>query len=185
MAAASIVFKKSDPGYSAKLLEHAKSIYKFADQHRDTYTTEINDAAAYYKSWSGYGDELAWAAAWLLRATADQTFRKEVDKHFQEFGTQLNGKPVQFGWDDKTAGVQTLMAQITKEDKYKNMVKTFCDWLVHSAPKTPKGLPDNLSTKLICRNVCRFGIPGPMGFAQTRVGCVLHLSSGRNANQSK
>ena len=87
-AAASIVFKKADPTYSESLLKHAKSVYTFADKYRDTYTTEITDAASYYKSWSGYGDELAWSAAWLLRATNDSMYRKEVDKHFQEFSKQ-------------------------------------------------------------------------------------------------
>jgi len=50
MAAASIVFKKSDPTYSATLLKHAKSLYTFADKHRGTYTDAISDAQGYYKS---------------------------------------------------------------------------------------------------------------------------------------
>ncbi|CAM6054736.1 unnamed protein product [Sphagnum tenellum] len=97
MAAASIAFKKSDASYSATLLKHAKSLYTFADKYRSTYTTEIGDAAGYYKSWSGFGDELAWAAAWLLRATNDSHYKSEAEKHFKEFSKQLNGMPVQFG----------------------------------------------------------------------------------------
>src|SRR5882724_11651831 len=77
MAAASILFKKTDPTYSATLLKHAKTLYTFADKHRDTYTTEISDAAGFYKSWLGYGDELAWASIWLLRATNDSTYKTE------------------------------------------------------------------------------------------------------------
>ncbi|CAM6054737.1 unnamed protein product [Sphagnum tenellum] len=134
-----MAFKKSNPSYSATLLKHAKSVYTFADKHRATYTTEISDAAGYYRSFSGFGDELAWAAAWLLRATNDSHYKSEAEKHFNEFGAQLNGKAVQFGWDDKTAGVQILMAEVTGEEKYKTMAKTFCDWVVHSAPKSPKG----------------------------------------------
>ena len=140
MAAASIAFEKSNPSYSATLLKQAKSLYIFADKHRATYTEEINDAQGYYKSWSGFGDELAWAAAWLLKATKDAHYKSEVDKHFKEFSKQLNGKPVQFGWDDKTAGVQTLLAEITGEEKYKTMAKEFCNWVVHDAPKSPKGM---------------------------------------------
>ena len=139
MAAASIAFKKSNPSYSATLLKEAKSLYSFANTHRSTYTDEINDASAYYKSWSGFGDELAWAAAWLLRATNDSLYKAEVAKHFHEFNKQLTGQPIQFGWDDKTAGVQTLLAEITGEEQYKTMAKTFCDWVVHQAPKSPKG----------------------------------------------
>ena len=140
MAAASIAFKKKNPSYSATLLKHAKSLYTFADKHRDTYTSEIGDAAAYYKSWSGFGDELAWAAAWLLKATGDKQYQTEAEKHFTEFSKQLTGRPLQFGWDDKTAGVQVLMAELTKDAKYKNMVKAYCDWLVNEAPKSPKGV---------------------------------------------
>ena len=140
MAAASMAFKKSDPSYSATLLKHAKSLYTFADKHRDTYTTEITDAANFYKSWSGFADELAWSAAWLLRATNDSQYKSEVDKHFNEFSKQLTGRPLQFGWDDKTAGVQTLMAEITGEQKYKTMAQTYCDYIVNTVPKSPKGM---------------------------------------------
>lgn len=49
MAAASIVFKKSDSAYSTKLLTHAKSLYKFADQKHAKYTGAISDASAYYE----------------------------------------------------------------------------------------------------------------------------------------
>ena len=139
MAAASIAFKKSNPSYSATLLKQAKSLYNFANKHRDTYTTEITDAVSYYKSWSGFGDELAWSAAWLLRATNDSQYKSDVEKHFNEFHKQLTGKPTQFGWDDKTAGVQALLAEVTGEEKYKTMTKTFCDWIVNTAPKSPKG----------------------------------------------
>lgn len=137
LAAASIAFKKVDPKYSALLLTHAKSLYNFADKHRDTYTTEIKDGALYYKSFSGWGDELAWAAAWLLRATNDQFYKSEVDKHFKEFGG-LQYNPGGFGWDTKTAGVQALLAEITGDQKYKNMVKNFCDSMV-SHNRTKKG----------------------------------------------
>jgi hypothetical protein len=140
LAAASIVFKSANSSYSSTLLTHAKSLYKFADAHRDTYTTEITDATNFYKSWSGYGDELAWSAAWLWRATNDSTYKTAVEKHFKEFSKQLEDRPQQFTWDDKTAGVQTLMAKLTGDTKYKTLATNYCDWLISTAPKTPKGL---------------------------------------------
>jgi len=91
------------------------------------------------RSWSGFGDELAWSAAWLLRATNDTAYKTDVEKHFNEFSKQLNGKPLQFSWDDKTAGVQVLLAKVTGDDKYKQLTKTFCDWVSKEAPKSPKG----------------------------------------------
>ena len=137
LAAASIAFKKCEPKYSAEILKHAKSLYKFADEHRETYTVEIPDGAKFYKSFSGFGDELAWAAAWLLRATNDSFYQTELDKHFEEFkGLQYN--PGNFGWDSKTAGVQVLLAKMTGNEKYKSMAKEFCDSIMKK-PKTPKG----------------------------------------------
>ena len=148
LAVASIAFKKADPKYSELLLKHAKSLYNFADKYRDTYNTEIPDSANFYKSFSGYGDELAWAAAWLLRATNDTHYQDQVDKHFKEFRT-LTEDPAGagFNWDQKTAGVHTLLAQITGSDKYKSLPKDFCDYMIR-AKKTPKGIANSFSNKL-------------------------------------
>ena len=44
LAAASIVFKEEDPGYSQKLLEHAEKLYEFADKARGKYSDSIPDA---------------------------------------------------------------------------------------------------------------------------------------------
>lgn len=54
MAAASIVFKQSDPEYSATLLRHARELFTFADTYRGTYDNSIPVAKKYYKSWSGF-----------------------------------------------------------------------------------------------------------------------------------
>jgi len=183
LAAASIAFAKSDPTYSATLLTHAKSLYTFADKHRSTYTAEITDAANFYKSWSGFGDELAWAATWLLRATNDRHYKAEVDKHFNEF-KQLMGKPTQFGWDDKTAGVQVLLAEVTGDEKYKTLAKTFCDWVVNTAPKSPKGmvyldqwgtLRHAANAAFICIQAAKVGVnpEAYKKFSESQIGYIL------------
>ncbi|KAG7165867.1 Endoglucanase 19-like, partial [Homarus americanus] len=48
LAAASIVFKKADPDYSAEMLEVAKELYAFGDEYRLEYHKSITDAADYY-----------------------------------------------------------------------------------------------------------------------------------------
>lgn len=73
MAAASILFKSSDPTYSATLLSHAKTLYNFADTYRGKYDACI-PASGFYTSFSGYNDELAWGAMWLYKATNDTTY---------------------------------------------------------------------------------------------------------------
>jgi hypothetical protein len=95
-----------------------------------------------HRSRSGYGDELGWSSAWLLRATNDSAFKTDFEKHWTEF--KLNERLQQFDWDDKTAGLQLLMAKITGEEKYKIAVRNYSEWLVKTAPKTPKGMELNL-----------------------------------------
>ena len=48
-ASASVLFKGEDDKYSAKLLDHAKRIYKFADECRGKYSDSIYDASIFYK----------------------------------------------------------------------------------------------------------------------------------------
>ena len=67
LAAASIAFRSTDIGYSMRLLEHAAELYEFADKYRGVYSDSIPNAASFYRSFSGYKDELVWGAAWLYR----------------------------------------------------------------------------------------------------------------------
>jgi endoglucanase len=48
-ASAAILFKGEDDDYSLELLEHAKSVYKFADECRGKYSDSIWDASKFYK----------------------------------------------------------------------------------------------------------------------------------------
>ncbi len=138
LAAASLVFRSADPTYQSILLRHARQLYNFANENRGTYSDSIANAGDFYRSWSGYGDELAWAAAWLLRATGEQRYQTDVENHFNQF--DLSKRPEGFDWDNKAAVVQILMAKITQQNNYRQQAETFCNYIVRQAPKTPKGL---------------------------------------------
>jgi len=56
-----------------------------------------------YRS-SGYKDELVWAAAWLYRATNDNTYLDTAESLYNEFG--LGSESGWLDWDDKVSGVQ-------------------------------------------------------------------------------
>ena len=56
MAASSMVFRPTDPGYADTLLMHAQQLYAFADQFRGKYSDCITDARNFYNSWSGFND---------------------------------------------------------------------------------------------------------------------------------
>ncbi|XP_031130995.1 endoglucanase 6 [Ipomoea triloba] len=111
MAAASIVFRRYNPSYSNELLKHAYQLFEFADKYRGKYDSSITVAQKYYRSVSGYMDELLWAAAWLYEASNNEYYLN----YLGENGAALGGTGwamTEFGWDVKYAGVQTLVAKI-------------------------------------------------------------------------
>ncbi|TKW24866.1 hypothetical protein SEVIR_3G077800v4 [Setaria viridis] len=110
MAAASLVFRNTYPGYANLLLEHSKQLFTFADKYRGKYDASITVARNYYGSFSGYGDELLWAAAWLYEATEEGCYLEYLVRNGDALGGtgwSIN----QFGWDVKYPGVQVLAAK--------------------------------------------------------------------------
>ena len=87
-----------------------------------------------YRSWSGYEDELMWAAAWLYKATTDPTYLTKAKQ------LTVNRDVSELSWDEKTAGAHILMAQLTGEQTYVDKAVSFCNKMVDSQQKTPKGL---------------------------------------------
>ena len=67
-------------------------------------------------SWSGYDDELAWAAAWLAKATGESGYLDTARELFDEGGL-CTWVPTGFDWDSKTVGVYVLMYELTNEDR--------------------------------------------------------------------
>ncbi|XP_045614940.1 LOW QUALITY PROTEIN: uncharacterized protein [Procambarus clarkii] len=139
LAAASIIFKDVDSAYASKVLSVAEELYAFADEDREVYSNSITDAAAFYRSWSGYGDELCWGALWLYRATGDDTYLTKARAAWEEF--DLGTDAVQFSWDDKKAGVYALYSQIDPATaEYKTALETFLSYVMNDAPTTPQGM---------------------------------------------
>uniref|UniRef100_A0A0D9UYD2 Endoglucanase n=1 Tax=Leersia perrieri TaxID=77586 RepID=A0A0D9UYD2_9ORYZ len=111
MAAASLVFRISNPGYANQLLQHSKQLFDFADKYRGRYDNSITVARNYYGSFSGYGDELLWASAWLYQATNDRRYLDYLANNADALGGtgwSIN----EFGWDVKYPGIQVLAAKI-------------------------------------------------------------------------
>ncbi|XP_073303148.1 endoglucanase 6-like [Primulina huaijiensis] len=153
MAAASIVFRRYNPSYSALLLKHASQLFDFADKYRGKYDNSITVAQKYYRSVSGYADELLWAAAWMYKATNNQYYLNYLGNN----GDSLGGTGwamTEFGWDVKYAGVQTLVAKFLMAGKggrytsvfeeYKEKAEFFmCSCLgkgTRNVQRTPGGL---------------------------------------------
>src|SRR5574342_761967 len=65
-AAASMVFRASDPTYANTLLTHAQQLWSTTETlPKSTYHTCTPIITDLYKSWSGFGDELVWGSLWL------------------------------------------------------------------------------------------------------------------------
>ncbi|PIA34653.1 hypothetical protein AQUCO_03700141v1 [Aquilegia coerulea] len=116
MAAASIVFRRHNPAYSNQLLSHAKQLFYFADKYRGKYDSSIRVAQKYYQSYSGYADELLWAAGWMYQATNEQYYLNYLGNN----GDALGGTGwamTEFGWDVKYVGAQVLAAKFLMQGK--------------------------------------------------------------------
>ncbi|MQL96024.1 hypothetical protein Taro_028693 [Colocasia esculenta] len=116
MASASIVFRHSNPAYSNELLNHAKQLFDFADKYRGKYDGSITVAQKYYRSYSGYDDELLWAAAWMYQATNDQYYLDYLANNGDSMGG-TGWAMTEFGWDVKYAGAQVLVSKILMQGK--------------------------------------------------------------------
>ena len=137
LAASAIWYRcNGDDSYANQCLEHAKTLYAFADEYRGKYTDAIPNAANFYQSWSGFNDELVWGAAWLAKATGDNSYLEKAEAYYEEFG--LND-PVEMSWDDKTAGVFLILYELTGNQRYEEKAAKFVDYFLN-LERTAKGL---------------------------------------------
>ncbi len=122
LAASYLVFKDSDPAYAATLLSHAKQLYTFADTYRGAYSNCITDAQNFYRSWSGYQDELVWGAIWLYRATGDNAYLAKAEAEYPKLSTEPQSQTRSYrwtiAWDDKSYGAYALLARLTGKQQY-------------------------------------------------------------------
>nr|XP_043619610.1 endoglucanase 16-like [Erigeron canadensis] len=102
LAASSIVFRDVDKPYAENLLNRAKKLFQFAEEHQGTF----DGACPFYCSYSGYNDELLWGATWLYIATKDQQYSQYILEE------STSAVVYEFSWDLKFAGVQVLLSQL-------------------------------------------------------------------------
>lgn len=139
LAACSVVFRGTDKAYSDKCLSHAKQLFNFAETTKsDAGYTAAN---GFYNSWSGFYDELTWAAVWLNIATGDSSYLNKAKQYEKQCGGNLKWTMC---WDDKYIGAITLLVKLTGEQAYKSKLEQNLDWLcgtsAEKATRSPKGL---------------------------------------------
>ena len=117
LAALSMLLEDDDPAYSAEVLQHARDLYAFADEHQGRYVDSIPDVVPFYNSWSGYFDELAWAATWLHRATGEATYLTDAEAHY----ASASPDPLwSQSWDGKINGAAVLLHHLTGKEGYRS-----------------------------------------------------------------
>ena len=145
MAASSMVFRPTDPGYADTLLMHAQQLYNFADNFRGKYSDCISDAAGFYNSWSGFNDELVWGAIWLYRATNDPAYLTKAQTYYANLSNEPQTTTKSFrwthAWDDKSYGCYVLLANLTNNPTYRADAERWLDyWSIGAGLRTPGGL---------------------------------------------
>ncbi|MCL5998147.1 MAG: glycoside hydrolase family 9 protein [Chloroflexi bacterium] len=127
LATASIVFKPVDANYADKLLEHAGQLYTFADTFQGQYSDCIKGGQTYYKSHSGYWDELVWGALWLYRATEEPAYLAKAESYYKQLDAP-NMYTFTQSWDDKRYGCYALLAMLTGNASYAEDTERWLDY---------------------------------------------------------
>ncbi|KAG9452424.1 hypothetical protein H6P81_005328 [Aristolochia fimbriata] len=124
LAAASIVFRSLDPPYASRLLARAAEVFSFADTYRGFYSDSLKHVVCpFYCDYSGYVDDLLWAAAWLYKATEEDQYWKYLVNNVYRLeeinrgGEFVGGSFSEFGWDDKHAGLFVLVSSKCSSSK--------------------------------------------------------------------
>ncbi|WP_298543892.1 glycoside hydrolase family 48 protein [uncultured Aquimarina sp.] len=123
LASASIIFKDSDPAYSATLLSHAIELYEFGDNHRGLYTSDGNIPAVGTYTSGNFQDELTWGALWLYKATGDQKYLDKAEAEYTQPDFLWS-----LVWEDKSYGNMVLLSIITGKEIYKTDAERHLDW---------------------------------------------------------
>jgi len=135
LAAASIIFKPTNPVYADLCLKHAKELFNFAETYRG-----FAPPVAFYDS-SSYLDDLTWAAVWLYIATGEREYLDKAETFINDPNFSLTGHHTHC-WDDVRYGAVLKLAELTGKAKYINAVEFNLDWWMPDGgvPYTPGGL---------------------------------------------
>ena len=129
LAAASMLFRGTDDAYADKLLKNAEQLFDFAETHQGKYSDSVTQASPFYTSWSGYGDELASGAAWLAKATGEESYLNKAEDYFKN---QVGGLG-DWSWavDDHSYGAAVILAQESDDSFFKGQVEGWLDQWVN------------------------------------------------------
>lgn len=111
-------------------LKHAKSLFSLSDATRSD--ADYKAAENFYKSWSGWQDELMWASVWLYLATDDDTYLQKAEDLVPLQGTENQSELIKYTWahcwDDVHSGALLMLAIVTDKQEYHEYAQRHLDW---------------------------------------------------------
>jgi endoglucanase len=132
LASSSMVFKASDPKYSAELLSQAQALFTFADTYLGDYSNCVTEAQGYYNSFSGYWTQLVAAEIWLYKATGTASWLTKAETDFPNMPTASQSTLPEYAWtaewDDDSFADYVWMAQLTGQQQYITDAEDNLDW---------------------------------------------------------
>lgn len=147
LASASMAFQDTNSSYAAALLEQAQDLYEWSKTVPGEHSKYYKWALSAYPSYDGWYDHMAWAAAWLYRATKNATYLEEAREFFNR------GNPnVYPSWDSVYIPVAVMLISLADQGEvvpgistyrsfYQNeMFPAWLDKRSWGIVETPKGL---------------------------------------------
>lgn len=99
-------------------------LFEFGDKYRGKYDESIGVVKGYYASFSGYMDELLWAALWLYKATDNEEYLMYLLEKAHSFGG-ITWTMTEFSWDVKYVGVQIIASMVRHSLSINGLFITF------------------------------------------------------------
>jgi len=144
LAATAIVFKENNVKRdTASMLVHAKQLYNLASRFPGTYQGAnpkscLGIHKRLYASQNGFYDELAWAAAWIYKATRQGKYLSDARKWY----AKLEQPAYSFETGNKIPGLTVMMQELDPSNRskyYADAQAYFRIYLEQIIPHTPKG----------------------------------------------
>lgn len=137
LSIASMLWKDSNPVYSASLLRHSRELFNFADKFRGKYSDVVGDANQFYAS-GGFVDELICGSLWLYKATGEDRYKAFALDNSRD----LVKKTLRWCqcWDDKSYEALYLLYKFCGDTEAGNAIERFLDFWCDQIPTSPGGL---------------------------------------------
>jgi hypothetical protein len=143
LAAAALAWGEADPAFAAAATAAARSLYAFATAYQGYFSAGLPVGDMYPST--SYLDDLAWAAAWMLRLTGEARFAADASAFFDRLLVEEPHALLvrEQSWSYATPAACVMLAGLTGEAKYAACAYLFIETHVQGAAPvayTPAGL---------------------------------------------